>query len=248
MSVVLAFVTAVSRNRAEHLAETAASVAETTALLAQAGHECRWYVSIDGIGAEKFPCLNAADVVITLDAQLGVSAARNAAAAHVPLGAWVLPLDGDDVLVPGGVAELAGVLSCTPAHVAWVATNRLEHDGRTPRSWFDDLLNYEPGELNAQYQHPHLFHPNNVAYRASALFEAGGWPATPGGEDLALTLRIARTHAGIAHPAVTVRYRRWERQSTMDSSFRALRPVRHALYQRFDLLNGRDGNTLRSQE
>jgi hypothetical protein len=160
----------------------------------------------------------------------------------------VLPLDGDDVLIPTGVADLADALSCVTPHVAWVATNRLELDGRTPRSWFDDLRNYEPGELNAQYQHPYLFHPNNVAYRALALFEAGGWPATPGGEDLALTLRVARVHAGFAHPAVTVLYRRWDHQSTKDSSFIALRSVRHALYQRFDLLSGRDADAVRSQE
>lgn len=238
-------VTAVAHDRTAHLAETDASVAETKVLLEDAGHTVRWFVCVDGTGSGSIPGLGAADEVVFLKAQHGVSVARNVAALHASDDEWVFSLDGDDVLVATGVLELAELLSRTPAHVAWVATNRVELDERPTRSWLENATTYEPGALNAAYRHPYLFHPNNVAYRASVLFEAGGWPATPGGEDVALVLRISKAHAGVAHPSVTLRYRRWEQQTTADPSFRSLRQARHELYERFDLLGGRPATELR---
>lgn len=245
MGISLSLVTAVARDRAAHLSETAASVASTKELLEASGHACRWSVCIDGAGSNPVAGIVVADEVTTLQAQHGVSVARNVAALHADDDAWVFPLDGDDVLIPEGIRNLAELLAQEPPRIAWVATNRVELDDRPTRSWFDETMAYEPGELNTAYRHPYLFHPNNVTYRAWALSEAGGWPATPGGEDLALTLRIAKSHPGTAHPVTTLRYRRWEHQTTADPSFLLLRSTRHALYQRFDLLGGRPGSELR---
>lgn len=243
----LTLTTGVSRSLADHFSSTAESVAAARQLLESRSHQVRWIVAIDGVGHGAIPGEDLADEAIHLGKQFGVSTARNVAATRAPEFSWVLPIDGDDLLVAEGVLELAECLDAVSPSTGWVASNRTEMDGTTGPWWASRERTYEPGELNAEYRHPHTFHPNNVAYRREALFAVGGWPAMPGGEDLALTLRVAARYSGAVTCTVTVRYRRWEKQ-TMNSDYARLRPERHRLFDLFGVLGDRDIKEMRLPE
>lgn len=241
MPVTLTFITAVSSTLIDHLPSTADSVAETVETLELAGHTARWVVCVDGpVHERSISGLEKADEVVFLTKQFGVSVARNAAAAHAPSG-WVFPLDGDDVLYPKGVLALADTIALMDESVAWVASNRENLNGTPSHYWIASNRLFAKGELNAEW-HPRIFHPNSVAYRLDALLALNGWPATPGGEDLALTLRMGLTHPGAMVTPLALGYRRWDGQTTA-TGYEALRPLRHRLYDRLGLLNGRDIST-----
>lgn len=76
--------------------------------------------------------------------------------------------------------------------IAWIGSNRVEFDGTSTGSWVNEVREFSPGEVNSLYRHPFVVHPNSVSYRTGVLYSVGGWPATAGGEDLALWLRVAR--------------------------------------------------------
>ncbi len=244
MPVTLTFITAVSSGLAEHLPSTAASVRETVELLETSGHHARWVVCVDGDSDDctpaALPGLEDADDVVFLHKQFGVSVARNVAMSHA-LDGWVLPLDGDDVLYPKGVLALADTIALMDESIMWVACNRENLDGSASHYWIDSNRLFAKGELNAEW-HPHVFHPNSVAYRTEALFALNGWPATPGGEDLALTLRVTLAYPGATITPVVLGYRRWSGQTTA-VGYELLRPLRHRLYDRFGLLAGRSVST-----
>lgn len=247
VSVHLVIVTPVSAHLADYFPETAQSVAMTRRLLERYGHKVFWSVCVDGTEMIPAEHLKEADTVVHLGSQWGVSVARSVAANAAPDGSWIFPLDGDDLIAAEGALELADALGGEFKTTSWVATNRLTVDNRRTRSFGEMTRRFAPGEVNAEYTHPYLFHPNNVTYRAEAVFEAGAWPATPGGEDLALLLRVARQHAGLLIPAVTVRYRVWEKQTTaLGSTFRTMCTHRDAIIARFGLLAGRDSSQVRS--
>lgn len=255
----LYIITAVAIDRSVHLGETADSVAACARLLAACDLPgLQWSICVDGKPAPTAPHDDSSKTLATaadrsgidptlshLGAQMGVSVARNAALAVSGAGPgdWVITLDGDDLLEPVGIASLAThltMLDHTSSPIAWVGSNRVEMDGTHGAHWLGTKKSFRPGELNESYLHPFVIHPNSVAYRASAIDTAGGWPASPGGEDLALWLRVARTHPGQAIPTVTLRYRRWEGQVTANGAFAGQRKLRYGYYTRCDLLAGRD--------
>jgi hypothetical protein len=181
---------------------------------------------------------------------MGVSVARNTALSisKAPPTSWVMAVDGDDIVDASGMCALAQRLASMDAknsRLTWVGTNRLELSGEPPHYWTPKERYFEPGELNRVYAHPFSIHPNNVIYHAASIDSIGGWPATPGGEDLALLLRVAKDHPGMVSPEVTLRYRRWPGQVTATESFLDQRPLRYEYYERCDLLAGRSASEMR---
>lgn len=251
----LTLITAVATHLAGYLEEAARSVGEAARLCADAGWPLGWSVCVDGVEDEgiaataRLSGLDASGLlsVVSLGGSWGVSTARNVAAS-VDIAAnaeWVLPLDADDLAVGPGLRELCELVASLEKPATWVGTNRTELDGSPPRSRIDARREMPPGVANAEYTHPYCVHPNNVAYRPAVVVASGGWPATPGGEDLALFLQVAKHHSGILDPAVTVRYRRWESQTVRQGEFTAGRPMRYLVLSRRDLLGGRDPEEMR---
>lgn len=205
-----------------------ASAAGTARGLRRHGGRISWLLCVDGTEApsphdevaEHQVASDGTDVSVEVleGAGWGVSVARNVALAKMP-GDWVFPLGADDVLLPRGMVDVADELR---EGVAWVGSSRQELDGRANEHRVRRRRALAAGAVNTEYVHPYEVHPNNVAYRLDALTDAGGWPATPGGEDLVLFLRVAQRHAGVLIPAESVGYRRWGNQTTAGGGERSV--------------------------
>jgi glycosyltransferase involved in cell wall biosynthesis len=224
----LSLLTAVHPDRDEHLSDTAASVAATKTAAARIGWTVDWIVVFDG-PADRTPALPAADLVKIQPHHGGVSAARNVAHRHAT-GDWVTPLDGDDVLDPGGIAA---VLSAVNTGDGWIATNRLLLAGQRTRHWISEPRSWEAGELAEHWTAPMNCHPNSVIAERRLVTHAGLWPEhLDVNEDLAWLLTLSEHSPGRFDPTVTLRYRVWHRQVVADPSYperkaRAFRRIEH---------------------
>lgn len=250
--VKLSIITAVASPRAKVLRQTAVSVAATRELLKQHGHACLWVVCVMGpkesFMEESFieevidkghrhgspDERESGVVVVRLPGHHSMAAARNVAASRA-LDGWVLPLEAGDELHPKGVLALVETIDLMDHDIVWVAHNRERLDGSHGPYWIETNKFYAEGELAAAWR-PDLFHPGSVAYDSAALFKAGGWPATPGGEDLALLLRMASLYSGAMVTPVASKERRFTRPEA-DSEHAELQALQQGLYERFKLLD-----------
>jgi hypothetical protein len=130
----------------------------------------------------------------------GLGAARMAGvqATTAPL---VLPLDCDDVLLPGAVGHLADLLDAHPeVAVAWGGYERFGHE-HTVQPLAPTL---DPWQLTYMNELP-----ATALIRREALEAAGGWRLRGNYEDWDLWLSLAeRGLQGIGSPRLTFRYRR----------------------------------------
>ncbi|WP_028058895.1 glycosyltransferase family 2 protein [Candidatus Solirubrobacter pratensis] len=124
----------------------------------------------------------------------GPSAARNdgLAATAAP---YVLPLDADDLLVPGALAAMADRLDGAPAAAACVGDYEEFGTASAIRAIPDTLDPYRVA-FNNDY-------PITALYRRAALERAGGWrdplPGTRGYEDWGLWMTLAERGERIVH-------------------------------------------------
>lgn len=216
--VRLHLLTAVHAALTDHLHETAASVSALRSRLAETGTEVLWHVVVDGAG-EQPERLDDADTFQVAARQIGVSAARNMALAATSGDGWVFRLDGDDTLdVDGWEALLADPrFGSTP----WHPTNLTDQDGQPTPHWFAEPRRWEAREVEEQWTSPMPFHPNDVVARADLVLAIGGWPAMRVNEDILWCFGLNQHAPGLALPYVTLRYRRWERQTVSDDRYLA---------------------------
>lgn len=130
----------------------------------------------------------------------GVAAARTAGlrATRAPL---VLPLDADDVLVPGALALLAHALdNAADAVAAW--------------GWYERMGDEDTVQPTAPTLDPwQISHQNDLPatalFRRTALEAVGGWRDVAGFEDWDLWMSLAEQgFQGVGVPSVVYRYRR----------------------------------------
>ena len=123
----LAIITAVAPDRADHLHETAQSVAQTRNHL-----NIQWIVVWDGVSTQ--PVEHADAQLTTGKLCSGASVARNTALPTVE-AEYLLKLDADDVLNPEGVAATIHQLEKNP-DAGWAAANMLIHGtGERTEHW-----------------------------------------------------------------------------------------------------------------
>lgn len=130
----------------------------------------------------------------------GLGGARMAGVA-VTTAPLVLPLDCDDVLLPGAIAELIGVLDAHPeAVVAWGGYRRfgLEHTVQPLAPTLDAWQLTYMNEL-----------PATALIRREALAATPGWRLRGNYEDWDFWLTLAeRGYVGVGTPRLTFGYRR----------------------------------------
>jgi hypothetical protein len=140
-----------------------------------------------------------------------VSVARNLALSATDGTGWSFRLDGDDTLDVDGWCALVRDprFGTTP----WHPTNLLDHEGHRSVHWFDDERLWAPREVEERWTSPMPFHPNNVVVRSDLALGVGGWPAVRVNEDLLWCFALNEHEPGLALAHVTLRYRKWERQT-----------------------------------
>lgn len=214
----LTIITPVLPERSRFLPDVAASVRQARALLDQSGLRLEWIIVIDGPGS--VPSAEGADVVLRLPRQCGVSTARNTALslARAP---WVFPLDADDEVVPAGLLVLLEMLRA--GGFTWAAGNRILPDGARTPHWFKEACRWDAGDLASAWSAPFVFHPNSVILERRAALAAGGWPAVPANEDMALVMAISEVSAGVSCPSVVTIYRPWDGQAVSDPAYPELK-------------------------
>jgi glycosyltransferase involved in cell wall biosynthesis len=156
--------------------------------------------STDPETLRAFARLEADGIRVVHQANAGLGAARMAGVAATA-APYVLPLDADDILMPGSVGALA---------------DRLDADPRLGATWgcyqrFGDESTLQPTApaLDAW----HITHQNELPatalLRRSALAETPGWRLRGGYEDWDLWMSLAeRGWKGCGADAVVYRYRR----------------------------------------
>jgi glycosyltransferase involved in cell wall biosynthesis len=148
----------------------------------------------------EFARLEAAGIRVLHQPNAGLGAARMAGVA-VTTAPFILPLDADDVLVPGGLSHLADLLERRPdAGAAWGWYQRFG-DETTLQQTAQSLDPWQITYMNEL--------PATSLVRRSALEEAGGWHLAGGYEDWDVWMGMAeRGWTGVATDRVIYRYRR----------------------------------------
>jgi len=218
---LLHLLTAVWVDLAEHLPDTASSVARLREALEPRGWQVRWHVVVDGEGTLPGEPAGA-DTLTLLGRHIGVSCARNRALQESGGVGWVFCLDGDDeVDVPGWCALVDDpAFGSTP----WHPTNLVRMDGTTagrrdPRRWIEHPRLWAVREVEENWTSPMVFLPGNIVCRADLALAAGGWVAMRVVEDVGWCPHVNALEAGLALAHVTRRSRKWDRQTTGEPSF-----------------------------
>jgi len=209
----LSLITPVLPGRDRYLAETAASVRAERDDLAD-NWELEWVLVIDGPGEVAIP--DGVSRVIELPLHSGIAAARNIGLVHAA-GEWIYPLDGDDLLNPGGLRAVLG--QAISRRYCWIASNRLRIDGSRTPHWHERPHDWPHGALPDYWESPFLFHPGSVLVRRESALAIGGWPALPSNEGMAFILGLGAKYSGRFRPEVITLERDWEGQANRDSVY-----------------------------
>jgi len=211
----ITIITAVHPPRARFLGDTARSVASVCASPPE-GWGVEWVVVIDGPGDVPAFATTTNTVVIHRPMNGGVSAARNTGLAHAS-GAWVMPLDHDDILDADG---LAGFLADPRAITEdWAAGSPRLLSGEWTPHRIVEARRYAPRALETAWTSPFPFHPNVVMARRDAALSVGGWPALSANQNLGYVFALNRQTAGWALPYPLTGYRRWGWQTVSQAYY-----------------------------
>lgn len=127
------------------------------------------------------------------DEAQNISAATNAALA-LATGAYVAPLDHDDLLHPDAIADVGAVLAADPAlDMVYTDNDKVVPDGRRLAPSLKP--DWAPEQLRAVMYTLHL-----GVYRRALVEELGGWrSAFDGAQDHDLVLRLTERTSRVAH-------------------------------------------------
>jgi hypothetical protein len=230
----LDILTAVLPEKSQHLVETAGSVLHAKSMLAERGVVARWHLVFDGeieLARVDPRVRAAADRILVLGRRCGVSAARNSGLVGCA-AEMLMPLDGDDVLHPEGVAAAVTLLGAR-AELGWVAGvaeiasegARSHPEGVSAGRVGPDGRLWSAGELGYAPERPWVgdadgaFCPSAVVMRTELVWAAGGWPAIPAAEDKGLLLRVSAMADGVQLAVPLISYRIWSEQTTACEGF-----------------------------
>lgn len=150
----------------------------------------------------------------------------------------IVTIDADDVFLPGGLAALLAPLAY--GDIMWVAGGNTRFDGLSG----DTISTFAPGQgltgrvmpgkVREAWRREQVFPfaAATAAYRATALWEVGGWPGTPTGQDAALLLAVSDRHPGWAVPEPVFGYRTHSGQATLTPEHQRLRLITNTLMAR----------------
>jgi glycosyltransferase involved in cell wall biosynthesis len=186
--------------------------------------------STDPATLEVLGRLADAGVRVVRQANGGLGAARNAGVAATT-ARYVLPLDCDDVLLPGAVVHLADLLDAHPqAVVAWGGYERFGHE-HTVQPLAPVLDAWQITYLNEL--------PATALIRRCTLEAVGGWRLRGNYEDWDLWMTLAeRGLDGVGSRRLTFRYRRvgtgmlHGAHAEHDAHYEGLRALHPALFAR----------------
>jgi hypothetical protein len=207
----LSVLTAVLPAASTFFVACAESVRDARAQLIGIDWELEWIVAVDGPG--ESPEQEAESRHVVLPRRAGIAAARNTALSAAS-GAWVLPLDADDLLDPRGLLEIVHLLETLPPEVVWVGASRMAIDGRPSPHTLDRQRTWPRHSLEEHWTAPFPLHPNVVVARRATALLAGGWPGLDVTEDLLYLFSLGSWGDGLSVPHPLVRHRVWEGQVT----------------------------------
>ena len=230
--MLVSVITAVPARRLVHVGDAWAS------LKAQDG-SWEWQVEIDGDttgeAAQHVRDLIGDDARVRVRSHprtLGTAITRNLALAHAR-GDVVMPLDDDDLLLPGAIAATEGAF-CEHAGPGAVFFGAYEYDTTAgivveraaPLCGFGIQA---PGTLERWWRDRGWsgLHWNAAAYDHRALLRAGGWPAVPTSEDLAAALFVTQSEVCVTMPDPSMVWRRFPGQMTQTDDHRLLAERAH---------------------
>lgn len=170
---------------------------------------CRTEVVVvdDGSDQEICTCEDAASGVRCIrQGNRGVAAARNAGLAS-STGEFLVFLDADDRLTPGGIAAGLAELERRPEAACAIGLCQVIGSDGGPRP-FKQQQFADPDPYRALLAANFVWMPAQAIYRRAALLRHGGFDtAVPACSDYDLYLRIARSDLMVCHEAVVADYR-----------------------------------------
>jgi glycosyltransferase involved in cell wall biosynthesis len=224
---LLSVLTPATKERAGFTAEAGESLAGQ---VLPEGWELEWVVQEDGaepglgevVGGFPFARYEANG------RQFGLSTTRNIALSRVR-GALVLPLDCDDLILPGGLAVAIEAFAAYP-QIHWVANQAddlLPDGSRVPFPLPIPPGLVEPGVISTRigaYEKKNI-HAVGVTMRVVTVRALGGWVASPRAEDNALVIAITELTPGYLTPRATWLYRKHDGQITREPAHLELEPT-----------------------
>lgn len=207
----------------------------------------RWRIQVDSddygladVVENQTPALTHLPATVSVTGRkMGAGIARTTAWADAgDRFSTIVTIDADDVFLPGGLAAL--IAPFAHSDITWVAGGNTRFDGHSGET----LGTYAPGEglagrvlpgaVRAAWRREQVFPfaAATAAYRSTALWEVGGWPGTPTGQDAALLLAVSDRHAGWAVREPVFGYRRHPEQATLTPEHQRLRVITNTIMSR----------------
>jgi glycosyltransferase involved in cell wall biosynthesis len=202
-------------------------------LLPERRNSWRWEIQVDGETTSAVPesIRNHPHVRVEANGKwLGPAITRNRALARVETE-YVVTLDADDLMEPGGLTALVGALETNvEAEFAWGEVVDFLPDGHSElpewRSPYPLGL-IERGTIENYWMgtgKDGMFF-TAMCWRTQTLFELGGWSALAGMEDTALVLAASHRFYGYHIRETVRRYRVHPHQATLSPTYAADRSL-----------------------
>ncbi len=218
---IVSVITPVLPANASYLLEAFAS------LLPERQPAWRWEIQVDGEATSAVPQSVRQHAQVRVEANgkwLGPAITRNRALARVETE-YVVTLDADDLVEPGGLAALVGALETNrEAEFSWGEVFDFFPDGHSEQSEWKSpypLGLTERGTIENYWLSTGsdgMFY-TAMCWRTQTLFELGGWSALAGMEDTALVLAASHHFRGYHIPETVRRYRVHPHQATLSPTY-----------------------------
>ncbi len=191
----LSIITGVSPGKIARLADTAVNIEELYRKIDSIGWSLSWTVVMDGPGVVNGIDWPACTKIERLAAKSGNASCINRALALCH-PSWVMVLQPTDSILVDGMLEF--LQEPTLSQVEWAAANlKLTAHGRFVTYTSVSPKRYAAHSLARDWSVPFPFHPAALIVRSGLLLQAGGWPALPDNEELAVALYVSELGPGV---------------------------------------------------